>query len=267
VYRHTNETLRDVARLLSQARDADVLNQALHKLLRRAGGPPGGVDVKKVEKLLLRERSRAKQSVQMRGQLASLRDALSAIRKGAQRWNLKGQNSSVVFSATRRSYSRVRKTRRIASDHRSTNDLHEWRKQTKYLWHQIQVLEPLAPGELGSYADALHRLADYLGDDHDLAVLRSTLFGSQALLADKCGVLEALIDKRRAALQVRAFASAETLLQQRPRRWRTTLKGYWKGQKQRRRDAVRVAEDEQGDGLAHKFQSARHSEGTASPRH
>jgi CHAD domain-containing protein len=56
-----------------------------------------------------------------------------------------------------------------------TEHLHDWRKQAKYLWHQFQVLTPIAPGELGELADQFHRLSDYRGDEHDLAVLEQVL--------------------------------------------------------------------------------------------
>ena len=52
---------------------------------------------------------------------------------------------------------------------------HEWRKQVKNLWHQLEILEPIWPEVMKKLADECHELADALGQDHDLAVLRDVL--------------------------------------------------------------------------------------------
>ena len=59
-----------------------------------------------------------------------------------------------------------------AADDPTVEDLHEWRKQAKYLWNQLQVLEPLWPAVMEELANQAHELGRLLGDDHALAVLR-----------------------------------------------------------------------------------------------
>jgi CYTH domain-containing protein len=49
--------------------------------------------------------------------------------------------------------------------------LHAWRKAVKYLWYQVQLVHDAAPSVLGPLAAELDRLAETLGDDHDLSVL------------------------------------------------------------------------------------------------
>jgi CHAD domain-containing protein len=112
----------------------------------------------------------------------------------------------------------------------SVESLHEWRKQTKYLWHQLQVLQPICPTVLTPLADRLHDLGDYLGDDHDLAVLRQTTeaddahFGGRAVLDP----LFEFIDHRRAELQRKAYLLGRQLYQDRPSVFANRLTPYWR---------------------------------------
>ena len=69
------------------------------------------------------------------------------------------------------------------------------------------MLEPLWPGVVGEWADQAHHLADYLGDDHDLWVLREAARKKRDAFhvpAD-LDALVALIDRRRKQLQDKAW--------------------------------------------------------------
>lgn len=56
-----------------------------------------------------------------------------------------------------------------------TEAMHDWRKRVKYLWHQFQLIEPAWPQLLQAYQEVLKKLADALGDYHDLALLQAQL--------------------------------------------------------------------------------------------
>lgn len=81
----------------------------------------------------------------------------------------------MIGTGLERTYRKGRDAFAAAKRDRTTENLHEWRKQAKYFWHQLQLLEPLWPGLIGKVADQAHRLTDYLGEDHDLAVLCDTI--------------------------------------------------------------------------------------------
>jgi len=85
--------------------------------------------------------------------------------------------------------------------------LHEWRKQSKYLLYQMQLLDPLAPERIGKIAKRAHRLSDRLGDDHDLTVLRAKAVAHKSAFRVR-GELEALLDAiahRQSRLRKTAF--------------------------------------------------------------
>ena len=188
-YRHENIVARDAARPLSAARDEEVLSQALEGLVERFGPVPSAPK--------LRQNARELPP----GQLERIKGTLQRSITRSRAWRLDGADWDAIGQGLRSAYRRARRALRRARKDRVTEDLHEWRKQTKYLWHQLQLLTPLAPGQIGALADDFHRLADYLGDEHDLAVLRERVSGK----------LTELIDRRREELQDKAFALGERL--------------------------------------------------------
>jgi CHAD domain-containing protein len=98
----------------------------------------------------------------------------------------------------------------------------------KYLWHQLELLEALWPSVIGELADQAHKLSDYLGDDHDPAMLRGTITKSARADVSGCNSLIALIDERRERLQGKAFILGARLYDESARVFTAHLKHYWR---------------------------------------
>jgi CHAD domain-containing protein len=106
--------------------------------------------------------------------------------------------------------------------------LHEWRKQTKYLWHQLQVLEPIWPARLATLAERAHQLSDLLGEDHDLAVLRQWLRRRRARGETQAHrAIEKLIERRRGRVQAKARSLGVKVYGDRPRAFVECLGRHW----------------------------------------
>jgi CHAD domain-containing protein len=204
-YRSENIAARDAARPLSKARDDEALNNTLENLSEHFGTT--------ISRAHLRQTTH---EVSAR-QLTDIKAALKRSMLRAQAWQPDAAGWNPIATGLRATYRRGRRAMRTARKDRATDDLHEWRKQTKYLWHQLQILTPLAPGAVGAMADEFHHLADYLGDEHDLAVLRERLSASAT----------PLIEKRSEELQDRAFALGERLYADKPKTFLSGLEKHW----------------------------------------
>jgi CHAD domain-containing protein len=230
-FREQNHALRDAARPLSEGRDAQVLIETLHKLLQRYHEPARDRRFGRFERTLHRDR-RATQH-----RLASTRTGITSTRrllrrsKGAlARLRVKGQDWEVIGAGFQKVYTRGHKNLRAAWNGATPETLHEWRKDAKNLWHELQMLEPLWPGVIEEWADQAHQLADYLGDDHDLWVLRETSKAKSDDFADPADLdaLLALIDRRRGQLQAKARLLGARLYEPKPRRLRARIGKYWR---------------------------------------
>ena len=90
------------------------------------------------------------------------------------------------------------------------------------------MLCPIAPGKLGILADQLHRLADYLGDEHDLAILEQTVDKLDIELTGRNRMaLKRAIEQRRRQLRAKAFALGEHLYEASTRRFTERMDELW----------------------------------------
>src|SRR5262249_16472345 len=130
----------------------------------------------------------------------------------------------------KRVYAQGRDALEASAADATTENLHEWRKQGKYLWHQLQLLEPVWPETMKELADQSHHLTQLLGANHDRAAppdrgpAAPDSFGGDSPLE----TLLALIARRRDELQAEAFSLGQRLYTDRPKEFVRRIHGYWK---------------------------------------
>jgi CHAD domain-containing protein len=233
-YRHGNATLRDSARPLSAVRDAKVLVDALDQLSELE---PDAIKPKSAEPLrraLVRERSNMRQRARSKTDgLALARGGLETVRSRAAHWRVGDQDWSVLGKGLQRVYSKARQLLASAERAPTAECLHEWRKQVKYLWYQVALLEPLGAGWINELADQLHTLSDYLGDDHDLAVLRerATSHGHTFGKPEQRAALVSAIDHKRTGLQQKALVLGARIFQDKPADFAARFARDWRNWK------------------------------------
>lgn len=236
-FSHENRALRNGARPLSEVRDASALIGAFRSLQNDYAGEVGVSTFQEVRKALLADRSRIRRRVLKRDR--ALGKAASAVKRIQGRcrvtdWQLRHSSWKAVLSGLRRTYKQCVKTKRIALEESSDENLHEWRKRTKDLRYQLELLRPLWPEAMTTTAQQAKKLTELLGDDHDLAVLRGLL--AHKLLAHKLkditgakttATLTALIDRRRKDLQKQAKSLGAKLFAESAEQFIGRVKTYW----------------------------------------
>ena len=237
VYTRENSALRDAARPLSRIRDGKVLLDTLDRLVERFGAPARAVPMDGLRRALRRERTRTRREVLKGAAALKLqRELLKKAHGRAARWPVGEHGWSIVGEGFARVYAKGRKALAAAEADRTPANLHEWRKQVKYLWHQLQALQPLWPGPIGELADQAHQLADYLGDDHDLSVLRARILYHKAEFpaAAPRGELLSLIDRLRTELRDKAMVLGRRLYKEKPSAFEARFGQYWRDWQRRR---------------------------------
>ena len=221
--RRENAALREAARELSGTRDADVMIATLDGLADRFAGqlPAKTFDAIR-ERLGPRSGHRPGSALEARAV-----QELGALRVRVDDWKLSRGGWKAIDSGLLRSYTRGRKAFARARARRSTEDLHEWRKRVKDLWYQERLLAPTCgPAVRGQTKDA-KRLADLLGDDHDLAVLREELASDTMPAPVDVGAVVELIDHRRHELQTEAIALGERVYADSAKAFRRRMRSSW----------------------------------------
>lgn len=229
-YRRENQALRDAARPLSLIRDRKVLLDTLNRLVKRFQADAELPPTEDLRRVLRRERAATRRTaLQGPKPFTSSRALLQAVHQRAARWRTGSADWEVLGAGLRRVYGKGRKAMAAAQSDRTPAKLHEWRKQTKYLWHQLQLLEPLWPGMIGELADQAHKLSDYLGDDHDLSVLRDKVMElGETLAKSERRALVRLIDASRTELRDKAMVLGRRLYEESPADFEARFAQYWR---------------------------------------
>jgi CHAD domain-containing protein len=230
-YKRENAAIRDAARPLSEARDGRVLLDALRSLVRYYGKSAADLPLEGFRRVLNRQRGQLRAKILGHpGPLRAVRQQLRQVRARSGKWHVGRGGWSVIGAGIKRTYSQARKALKQARTAPTDEHLHELRKQTKYFWHQVQILEPLWPGPLGELAAETHKLADFLGDDHDLAVLRERALRERETFPTAAShkALLALLDRCRAGLQAKALDLGQRLCEEQPAAFTARLGKYWR---------------------------------------
>jgi CHAD domain-containing protein len=187
-FRRRNRALRDTARTLSGARDAEVMAETVSDLAQRYPGRAPYEPVHEVLAANARE-SHAEAPVDAAAALRSLADA---------RWEFDDLDFGDALETT---YKRGREAFKTADQDPTAEHLHEWRKRVKDLWYQERLLEETWPGVMKAQAKEAKKLSKLLGEDHDLAVLASLLRQDPELAALSADLLDVIAERRKVLLK------------------------------------------------------------------
>jgi CHAD domain-containing protein len=228
-FRLENEALRDAARPLSEIRDAKILVEAFDALVERPA-PRDALALRRIRDALVAHQVRVRGRVfRKEAPLEPVVEALRSARKRTDEWPLAGDGWSSWGSGLRRVYRSGRKALERARQKPRDVELHELRKQAKYLWQQLEILEPVAPAMIKPLAARAHRLSDDLGDDHDLAVLGLRLGRARAGVSGRARAkVSRMIEARRGKLKARGMAMGERVYGDAPGRFVKRLRARWR---------------------------------------
>jgi CHAD domain-containing protein len=240
-YERENTVFRMSGRRLSGARDAKVLVETLDALRERFAPelPPAATDMLRAR--LLDEHERTIDA--LRGNDAAIGatlDELDNARTRAAGWTLDADGFAALKPGLRRIYRRGRKRMRAAAREPTTENLHEARKRVKDLWHATQIVRPAHPKKLKRLSRRAHRVADLLGDDHDLAVLRDYAERHPHAFDDESSrrALLSVVDRRRDALQRKALELGARLYRPSPKRFVAKVERGWRKRAAKRPDPL-----------------------------
>lgn len=220
-YRRGNRLLRDAGHPLSAARDAKILVEACDGVLHRTPHARALGGARRFRETLRRARKGARRALVREGQLRLACKLLHRARRAAGRWSL-GKGDLVELAAgARRVYAQGRRAMQTVRAEASVVSLHEWRKQAKYLYLQLELLEPLYGGAVLRLAKEFRALSDELGEDHDLALLRASIASHVDAFTteSEASRLATLIERTRTGLQRRALLRGTRLYQPHPARF------------------------------------------------
>jgi CHAD domain-containing protein len=204
-HRREDRGLREIGRLVSDLRDAQVRLQTLVQLrdtvIKRTGKNP----FSRLEDLLFIERDSF--SAAFAGWQAHAIPMLESVGERLEHWPMEILGWKQICNAVAKTYKSGQ--RRLAKTIKNPEPecFHRWRQRTKDLWYQLRILQPLNRLVLEEIANNAGTLGELLGRSHDFGFLLSRLENERGdkALQEEVAQLEKLIRKRSAKLQLDAL--------------------------------------------------------------
>jgi CHAD domain-containing protein len=216
LFRRQDQGLRDVGRMISEVRDAEVRLQTVRQL-QSVSQKRGRAIYKSLEAMLVLELENfmaafAEWQTQALPMLASVLAMMD-------HWALDDFSAGQLRCAVQWSYKRARRALAEAKARPSVETFHELRREAKILWCQLRILRPINQVVLKTVIGQLEAVGDLLGRAHDLSFLGQRLNAErgQADWQKEGHKLLAVIEVSEADLQRGAAELAERFFSERPR--------------------------------------------------
>jgi CHAD domain-containing protein len=162
--------LRKINRELSKLRDAAAVLETLSMFQRTARSAEDRAAYDRIKRRLVSRKNAAIRAAAA-GKIWNMIDReCRRLRRAARRWEPKHGSFGALAPGIRESYRAGRKALARARKRRRASDFHEWRKHVKTLWYELRLMEG-ASAAVDAHVATLHRLEDWLGDEHNVAVL------------------------------------------------------------------------------------------------
>jgi CHAD domain-containing protein len=231
MYFRENEQMRDLHRMLSPARDADVLYELLSELPEKDPGLQGQAWYHKTLELSASRRDRERDRL--------IRDRVpSKISRGARQcidrqvyYLPEGEGFTLIEDGIRRIYRQGKASMKDAMvPDAEAARVHLFRRKSKYLQYQITYLKPLFPELLKPTSKTLKKLTDSLGAYNDysqaLKQLPGLLTGIK-ISQDKMQELLLGIRAEMRLLQVETECLSQKLYAEKTGRFTSRMRSYW----------------------------------------
>ena len=211
-----NAWLRDAAHSLTGARDAEAMIETLEKLRKRTDDRQLRFDIGRAKRSVRARIRRLGPPSTIAGELLSAARARMPLQAEIpDRFSTIGAGLEQTYRAGRRALDR-------AGDSHSPADLHALRRRVKDHWYQVRLLRCAAPDLLDPYAEVIERLSDFLGEHHDLNLLRDTLH------PDRFSTVLDVVASRREELEGKALSLARQVFAEGPPAWRNRMRACWR---------------------------------------
>ncbi len=177
VYQQFNFFYRDQARKLSGLRDQTVLLQHLVPLIRSRRSKPVQQALMVMHDDLLSQRKEQIARFHESGVMGQVRSALIDAEQHLHSIEFAVKESDIFIKGIINVYEQARRDFRSLALPGGMNDImmHDWRKQVKYLWYQIALMNQLWPNMMNAWSNETKELSKLLGLHHDMFLLQQAI--------------------------------------------------------------------------------------------
>ena len=198
-YQCENKRYRSVAQPLTMIRNTRVIAGTLDELSEHAQNQFNNLSV------ALREEHQQVRQRELGQSLSQVKEMLVQSYYRVSRWHLRRDHWKTIHQGMKKMRRQCKRAMKTTLNQNTPENLHEWRKRSKYYWHQLEIMSPISKSSK-ALVHRVHKLTDYLGNDRDLFML---LDRAKEILApheqENLESLSMLIACKRHRLQKKSF--------------------------------------------------------------
>ncbi len=226
-YDQESQILRTAGQTLSELRDAGSMLEIAGKLQEKYKLKPAVMDP--IRRGLLRQKSEAEKRPEVAAKLREITAGLQAARKRVNRWQVATDGFAALQKGLRSTLRQGRHAFAAAQKRPRAETYHEWRKRLKDHWYHVRLLESVWTEVMQGYEASLKAVESWLGDDHNLAILRERLLAEPERFGGAKSMAPAVeaIDQFQKELRGNAASMGERIYRDRPKRFVRAMRDLW----------------------------------------
>jgi CHAD domain-containing protein len=228
-YVKENIRLSRVGQRLSEFRDATAIIEIFDALLEKYRAELPLRSFKSIRQKLVARRARAERRSDAGEVLQKTAETLRSAAVRVKRWPLEREGFQAIAPGLESIFRAGRKALARAQEQPRPENYHEWRKRVKDHWYHVRLVEDLWTDVMLGHEKSLKDLETWLGDDHNLVVLRETIqaapdsYGTSKEVA----ALFDLIAKYQEELRANAVSLGQRIYEEKPRQFTQRMKHLW----------------------------------------
>jgi CHAD domain-containing protein len=227
-YPREDARLRDIARRLSEFRDTFVIIETFDDLKTRYRVETRN-RLRSVRAGLTKKKNESGREEAVGIVLDHAAAALAKAAKRVEAWPLETDGFAAIGPGIEATYRAGRVALGRARKDPCPDNYHDLRKRVKDHWYHIRLLEGVWTDVTNTYEKSLKDLETWLGNDHNLAVLRDKIVAEPAFYGERKDIdlILDLIGKYQKELRDQSLSLAERIYEEKPRAFTRRLNILW----------------------------------------
>ena len=174
-FKQLNTFYRDQARALAGQRDLAVTIDALKPYIKSRDSVQEKAFLSRLKAALVDKKGKTLKNKTLENTPGEVLHQLTKMQPQLAHWKVVDENPELFLFGVQTTYGLAKKE--LTSLKLAVNDhlLHEWRKNVKYLWYQLEMLISLWPNMLKTWTKEIKTLAQALGRHHDLLLVENAI--------------------------------------------------------------------------------------------
>ena len=229
-YRHDNARFRDVGRQLSDLRDAAALLEVFDELTEKFKDALESKGLKVLRKGLEQDKREVEEHLDAAKVVQQASAVLHSAERRLKKWPLSEDGFHALAPGFKQTYRRGRRALKLARKRETPVAYHDFRKRVKDHWYHVRLLEGVWTGVMEAHEKSLKDLETWLGDDHNLVVLREKLeakpdkYGGEAVVP----VFLAAVAEHQNTLRANSVSLGERVYSEKPGVFVHNIGKLWK---------------------------------------